>query len=444
VNADPNGQQTRGHIGRIVAGSLIGGFVGALFFVAIPFAGAPEHVIAGSALVVFALAWGALAFLSERWTDQPQRWAYVPAVFMAVAGVSILLVAPTGNELGWVWPIAVAALAVWIVFRARRDLRSRTRGWLVYPVCVVLFLASVGGAYETYRETTDHYPMVGRLVDVGGHKLHINCIGTGSPTVVLEPGLGEPSSAMAWIAQDVAPTARVCVYDRAGRGWSENAGHPRNGEQTATDLHTLLERAGERGPFVLAGHSAGGIYVLNYAHLFPDQVAGVVLLDSMSPEQYTNIKGWSTFYAGFRRFSAIMPPLSRFGVGRLMYRSAYTDLPARARDEERAFLATPRRARSTRDEFSEIRSAMAQARALKTLDNKPLYVLTAEKGALGGWSAAQNELAALSTNSVHQFLPNASHKMLTEDETTAAQSGRAINTVVKSVRDGAPLTENSR
>ena len=134
--------------------------------------------------------------------------------------------------------------------------------------------------------------MPGRLIDVGGHKLHIDCTGTGSPTVVLEPGLGEPSTAMAWIAPDVAATTRVCVYDRAGRGWSESAGTAQDGVQVATDLHTLLDRAGEHGPYVLAGHSAGGLYVLNFARLYPDDVAGVALLDSMSPQQYTAIDGW--------------------------------------------------------------------------------------------------------------------------------------------------------
>ena len=98
---------TRGHIGRIVAGSLIAGFVGSIVLVAGPFAGAQEHVITGSVLLVFAAAWAMLAVLSERWTDQPQRWAFVPAGFMALAGISILAVAPTGNELGWVWPPVV-------------------------------------------------------------------------------------------------------------------------------------------------------------------------------------------------------------------------------------------------------------------------------------------------------------------------------------------------
>src|SRR5688572_18774101 len=329
VGADP--APTRGHIGRVVAGSMIGGLVGAVVVVVGPFAGAQEHVLTGSVLLVFAAAWATLALLSERWTDQPQRWAFVPAALMGVTGVSVLVLAPTGNESGWVWPPVAAALAGLIIVRARRDLRSRTRARLLYPVCGALLVSAVGGGYELYRETADtNSPMPGRLVDVGGHKLHINCTGTGSPTVVLEPGLGEPSTAMAWIAPDVAATTRVCVYDRAGRGWSESAGSPKDGVQVATDLHTLLDRAGEQGPYVLAGHSAGGLYVLNFAQLYPDQVAGVALLDSMSPQQYTAIDGWPGFYETFRRASAVQPSLSRFGIGHALYGSAYADLPALA------------------------------------------------------------------------------------------------------------------
>ncbi len=430
----------RGHIGRIVTGSLIGGLAAALFLVAVPLAGRTEAVITGWVLLTFAASWFALATLSQRWTDQPQRWALVPAAFMAIAGAAVLALAPTGNELGWMWPPVVVALVGWMVVRARRDLHSRTRKWIVYPVCAALALASLGGTYETYREATDHLPMAGRLIDVGGHKLHIDCTGTGSPTVILEPGLGEPSPAMAWIASDVATTTRVCVYDRAGRGWSQSAGRPQDGVEVATDLHTLLEQAGERGPFVLAGHSAGGIYVLNFAHLYPQQVAGVVLLDSMHPEQYTKIASWPTFYEMFRRASAVLPSLSRLGIGRVAYGSAYSDLPARARDEQRVFWATPRHSRSVRDEFSELRTAMAEARSLTTLGDRPLVVLTAEKDAEGGWMGAQNELAALSTNSIHEFLPHATHSMVTEDKDTAARSSRAIDEVVTAARTKTALT----
>jgi pimeloyl-ACP methyl ester carboxylesterase len=442
VEPDANQQKAtqHGHIGRIVAGTLIGGLVGAIALVVGPFAGAQEHVITGSVLLAFATAWAILGVLSERWTDQPQRWAFVPAAFMAFTGTFVLAVAPTGNEAGWVWPPVVAALAIWMIVRARRDLRSRTRVWLLYPVCVALFLSAVGGTYETYRETVDNYAMPGRLIDVAGHKLHINCTGTGSPTVVLEPGLGEPSTNMAWIAPDVAATTRVCVYDRAGRGWSKDAGAPQDGVQVATDLHTLLDRAGEHGPYVLAGHSAGGLYVLNFVRLYPNDVAGVTLLDSMSPQQYTAVDGWPAFYEMWRRASAVLTPLSRFGVGQVMYGSAYGDLPAQARDEERAFLASTRGYRSARDEFSQIRSSMTEAQSLTSLGDRPLVVLTAMKDAQGGWMAAQGELAALSTNSVHRTLADAEHALLTEDQATAAQSSQAIRDVVNAVRTGAPLS----
>ena len=125
--------------------------------------------------------------------------------------------------------------------------------------------------------------MTGQLIDVGGHRLHLNCTGSGSPTVVLQPGGGDFSSVMAWIAPAVAADTRVCVYDRAGRGWSEPADSPQDATQIATDLHTLLQRGNVPGPYVLAGHSFGGLYVLTHADRYPDDVAGMVLIDSTNP-----------------------------------------------------------------------------------------------------------------------------------------------------------------
>jgi pimeloyl-ACP methyl ester carboxylesterase len=194
----------------------------------------------------------------------------------------------------------------------------------------------------------------------------------------------------------------------------------------------------------MAGHSAGGIYVLNYAARYPDEVAGVVLLDSMHPEQYARIDSWPRFYEGFRRASAVLPSLSRLGVGRLLYQGAYGDLPALARDEQRAFWATPRHGRSVRDEFSEIRTAMNQAQSLTTIGARPLIVITALKEAEGGWTDAQDQLATLSSNSVHRTLPDATHAMLVEDKTTAAQSSQAIVDVVTAVRTGQALNEAGR
>ena len=277
----------KSRIGLIVAASMAAGLVAAAVLVAAPFVPAKENVLTGVVLLGFALGWALLAVLSVRFSDQPQRWAAAPAAFMAVAGLASLSgSAAVHDVLSWVWPPVLFGLVVWMFLRVRRQLRSRGARWLLYPVLAVLGIASVGGGYETVRESLDAraYPMPGQLVDVGGHRLHLHCTGSGSPTVVLEPGQGGASSDFAWIAPAVARDTTVCVYDRAGRGWSDAADSPQDGDHIAADLHTLLDRAHVPGPYVLAGHSFGGLYVLSFAAQFPDQVAGLVLLDSTAPK----------------------------------------------------------------------------------------------------------------------------------------------------------------
>src|SRR5919199_941714 len=126
-----------GPIARIVAASVATGLVGALVLTLGVFGGAAEHVITGSALLAFAAGWTMLAVLSIRMTNQPQRWALVPAAAMGVVGAALVLFAPGDKALrfmGWVWPIPVLALAGWIALGSRRHLQSRTRPWLLYPI----------------------------------------------------------------------------------------------------------------------------------------------------------------------------------------------------------------------------------------------------------------------------------------------------------------------
>ena len=127
-------------------------------------------------LLGFAVGWALLAVLSVRFSDQPQRWAAAPAVFMAVVGVASLIGSATVHDvLGWMWPLALFVLVVWMLLRARRQLHSRSARWLLYPVLAVLGIAAVGGGYETVRESLDAraYPPPGQLFDVGGHQLHL-------------------------------------------------------------------------------------------------------------------------------------------------------------------------------------------------------------------------------------------------------------------------------
>src|SRR5215211_1669008 len=175
------------------------------------------------------------------------------------------------------------------------------------------------------------YPMPGQLIDVGGHRLHLSCTGSGTPTVVLEPGAGEMSSSLGWIAPAVARNTRVCVYDRAGRGWSEPASTAQDGAQIATDLHTLLQRGHVPGPYVLAGHSFGGLYVLTFTARYPDEVAGMVLVDSTAPASPANpgmpSSGHGGSSNGMSRVSALVSTAARLGLGRLYGRFAFGSLP---------------------------------------------------------------------------------------------------------------------
>jgi pimeloyl-ACP methyl ester carboxylesterase len=437
---------SRGRIVWIVAGSLATGLVAAFLLVVAPFIPAEERAVTGAVLCGFALGWAMLAVLSVRFTDQPQRWAAAPALFMGVGG--LLLVgfgSPVDQVLDWVWPPAMLALAVWMIVCVHRQLPSRGGRWLLYPVIAVLALAAVGGGYETLGAAADAkaYPMPGQLIDVGGHRLHLSCAGAGTPTVVLEPGAGEMSSNLGWITPAVARDTRVCVYDRAGRGWSEPASTAQDGAQIATDLHTLLQRGHVRGPYVLAGHSFGGLYVLTFAARYPDEVAGMVLVDSTAPASAANpgtpSPGHGGSSNGMGRVSALVSAAARLGLARLYARSAFGSLPPRSRDEVRASVATPSTLRSTIDEYLQATASTEQAAALGDFVDKPLIVLTAGSGHDAAWSAAQNRLARLSTNSVHRIIDGATHEDLITNEADAAATTQAILDVVASVRSKVAL-----
>ena len=428
-------------IGWIVAGSLATGLVAAVLLAAAPFIPAEESAVTGAVLCGFALGWAMLAVLSVRFTDQPQRWAAAPALLMGLGG--LLLVgfgSPVHQVLNWVWPPAMLALAVWMIVCVHRQLHSRGGRWLLYPVIAMLALASIGGGYQTLGEAADAkaYPMPGQLIDVGGHRLHLSCTGSGTPTVVLEPGAGGMSSSLGWIAPAVARDTRVCVYDRAGRGWSEPADTAQDGAQIATDLHTLLQRGHVPGPYVLAGHSFGGLYVLTFAARYPDEVAGMVLVDSTAPASAakpgTPSPGHGGSSDGMSRVSALVSTAARLGLARLYAQFDFGSLPPRSRDEVRASVATPSTLRSTIDEYLQATASTEQAAALRDFADKPLIVLTAGSGHDAAWSAAQNRMATLSTNSVHRIIDGATHEDLIANEEDAAATTQAILDVVSSVR----------
>src|SRR3954462_15480979 len=243
--------------------------------------------------------------------------------------------------------------------RVRRSLAARSGRWALYPVVAVLAAAAVGGGVETIALASDQhsYAMPGQSYDVGGYRLHLNCTGSGSPTVVLQSGLGEFSASWARIAPAVAGTTRVCAYDRAGQGWSDDAPQIQDGVQAATDLHTLLDRAGENGPFVLVGHSIGGSYAMTYAARYPEQVAGMVLLDASDPYQATPADGAAEPNAP--ALLAVTPSLARLGIGQLIPSSS--GLPEPAAGQFQAFASSPRSWRNGAEESAAMPALFSRA-----------------------------------------------------------------------------------
>ena len=425
LNVIPRGTSTRSPVLAIV-GSLAAGALLAVALLLGPASGGTEPMVTGSVLFAFGLGWALMAVLTTRFSAQPQTWMAVPAAFLGSIGLGLIVFEPDPavmDLLSWVWPPALAILAIWMFAEVRHQLRGRGR-WFVVPVIAMLLVFAIGGAIATVSDANGlgASSQTGRLIDVGGHRLYIECTGTGSPVVVLQSGLGESSSYWGRIAPALAPSTTVCAYDRAGHGRSDTVAAPQDGIALATDLHTMLERADVPGPYVLVGHSSGGPYVRAFAARYPDQIAGMVLLDAQPADAFTVLPDYPTTYPILRTVYSLSQPLARIGLlGPIL------GLPV---DQ-----STPAAARGARDEIVALPAALQQALAFKSLGDRPLIVITAGSGQQTGWLEAQDRLPSLSTNSTHRVLPAATHTSLITG-VDASASSQAILDVVSSLRTG--------
>ena len=426
--------------------SLATGVLAALLLVFAPFVAVTTTAITGAVLCGFAIGWATLLGLSHRFTDRPQRWAAAPALFMGGGGLLLWAFGGSREVLGWIWPPALLALVVWMVVRVHRDLRSRAGRVQLYAVFTILALCAVGGAWQTLGQAGESNPFLssGHLVRVDGHQLRLECTGSGAPTVVLEPGAGCTSADMGWVAPAVASQARTCVYDRAGRGGSQPAATAQDGAQIATDLHALLHRAGVPGPYVLAGHSFGGLYVRIFAAHYPDEVAGLVLLDSTAASQPAKSvvpAAGSTSSDTIGRVATLASLTVPVGIARL-YGNLVGDagLPAHNEDQLTYDTTQANTVRSVADEYMRGGAAAQEAASLRDFGDKPLYVLTAGSGNDQSWRADQTKSASLSTNSVHRVVDGSDHQGLLREQQYADQTSRAVLDVVTAVRNHQPLT----
>ena len=297
--------------------------------------------------------------------------------------------------------------------------KRRGRGWRVClggMVAVLLGLMVLGALYESLAEAADRraYPAPGWLVDVGGYRLHINCAGTGGPTVVIDAGAGDWSASWSsWVQPGVAKTTRVCTYDRAGMGWSDPGPLPRTAGRFADELHTLLQRAGIPGPYVLVGHSSGGLTVRLFAHSYPAEVAGVVLIDSMNPRPGTPAAPATPPQARAGDLSLLTLP-ARIGVLRLLAGPLRlkSGLSPEMADAYVAYSVAPRQLQtSLLDENAGIGSSLAQASAVTSLGDLPLIVVSRGLASDADWQRLQADLLRLSSRSEQRFADRSGHNV---------------------------------
>lgn len=242
---------------------------------------------------------------------------------------------------------------------------------------LIVSLTAFGTAYEFYAGARDreNYPPPGRLVDIGGRQMHLDCRGEGFPTVVLESGLDFYGS-LAWasVQDHLARRTRTCSYDRAGIMWSEPKSTPQDADAVAQDLHAALTEAGITGPLVLVGHSLGGPYIMSYTRLFPDGVLGLVLLDASHPdlrERLPEKVGKRPVPTAFK----IIAALSWTGIARLLPDESGPWVPDRVKTVSRAYLAES--APAVLMEMEAIPTILQQSGQLRDLGDRPLVVLTA-------------------------------------------------------------------
>lgn len=254
---------------------------------------------------------------------------------------------------------------------------------------VLLFLILLGATYQGVATALERrqFPHPGQLIDIGDRQLHIHCLGQGTPVVVLEAPAVGMSAVWSSVQTALAPTTRVCSYDRAGLGWSE-LGSPRfNAADVPQHLHTLLERAGETAPYVTVGHGLGAAFATIYAATFPQDVAALVLVDAPAPDTGRD-------EGGRVRLVRASPWLARAGILRMsgMLHDRTEGMPEMAAAPMRTFLNRPdhlTRAARELDQWNEIVQlatapldpAIPVTRVEATGNNRVVFLTDAENAA---------------------------------------------------------------
>lgn len=304
-------------------------------------------------------------------------------------------------------------------------------------LAVIATILTLGAIYQFTESRIDfaRHPAPGKLIDVGGFRLHLLCMGHGSPTVIFESGVADDSLTWSNVQPDVAKTTHTCSYDRAGYGWSDPGPQPRDAKTSAEELHTLLKNANVTGPFILVGHSLGGLYVREYAALYRSDVDAMVLVDASAPYLFRRLRP-ATVRANeeFLRKQGYIEDTIPFGWPRL---SGWCDhWPAAERDLRRTTECRLRPWLTHLQELKEFDLSSAEVSRSGSLDDMPLTVLTegtpTTNDPPNSFGAMQKELVHLSTRGTQVFV-HGGHMIQVEHPHAVIDAVVQIVTEVRSI-----------
>lgn len=286
------------------------------------------------------------------------------------------------------------------------------RNGLLSLLGLAVLLGMGGAVYELIGEHRDaqRFPQRGKTIQTGRVALNMDCTGTGSPTVILDSGLGVPANGWILVQPEVAKFTRVCSYDRAGYGWSGESSGPRTSDQVAKELRDLLTVSGEKGPFILVGHSFGGYNVRVFTDMYPADVAGLVLVDASHEDQESRLPPGLKAFSDkntqeLKKQEWLGPLLIHLGIMRL---TAKADVAGKLNKDQIAEIfyaqSQPKFLRAIAEEMMNFSQSAAQVRATHGLGDRPLIVLTA--GSLMAEGALPPGITQTELDEFHQIWVN--------------------------------------
>jgi pimeloyl-ACP methyl ester carboxylesterase len=298
---------------------------------------------------------------------------------------------------------------------------------LLIGLCGLIGVTALTGTTYQWLATRKELattPPPGHLVDIGGYRLHLWCIGDGAPVVILDTGLGGSTADWGFVQPDVARFTRVCSYDRAGMGYSDPGPSPRTARRIASELARLLARSGIDGPAVFVGASIAGFDVRLFASDYPERAAGLVLVDASHEDQAHELP----------RMARFVPLLSTIGVLRLFGVSFGQRIESLAPSVRQFARATSFRAvgyQAAADEIIHIRESASEVRSSRRKLTIPILVVTGGRGADENWRQLQRDQASLSERGCLVIAQQSGHVVSVDQPDVVVN---AIRTVVETAR----------